>query len=93
MILELARPVDGVKEPNDDISSHRFFDTLEASSTTEELVQAQASVVVYDLVMRKDHKQRSERDSSVMVAGNQDLLIELVHPVASSLDLLNRKLG
>lgn len=93
VILELARPIHSVEESDDDVSSHRFFDSLEAGSATEELVQAQASVIVDDLVMRKDHEQRSEGYSSIMIAGNQHLLVELVHPIASSLNLLDGKLS
>jgi hypothetical protein len=93
VVFELARPVYSVEESNDNVTSDGFVNALKSSSTTEEFVQSQASVIIDDLVMRENHKQSGERNASVVIARYQHLFVELVHTITPSLNFLDRKFG
>lgn len=53
MLLELARPVYGIEEANDDIAAHSFFNILQARSATKELRKSVVKMLVEDKILEQ----------------------------------------
>jgi hypothetical protein len=85
---EAARPVERIEEANDDIAIDSFLHTLQTGTTAQELLELQAPIVVDDLVVRKNHEERTELDSTIRVSRHEHLLIKGVHPGPSPADLI-----
>lgn len=68
VMSESSRPIDSVEESYDDVATNCLVDTLQPRSSSQELMQTQALVLVDDLIVGQDHQQGRKLDSSVVVA-------------------------
>jgi CRISPR/Cas system CMR subunit Cmr4 (Cas7 group RAMP superfamily) len=92
-LSEATSPVQSIEKSDDNIAAYSFLDTLQTSTTAQELFESQTFVVVDDLVMGQNHQKRVELDTAIRIGRDQHFLIEDVHSLSAPLYFMDRNFG